>query len=124
MSPEQSSPSRVAVAFAEALYGGRFNDASRLMIPSQIEAFKLIINDLSPKSLRATGVKVGTETVSANSATVYLLGTFCSTGNKRSIDSVGNWRSLCVTDERLGSHTFAIRVLLSDGRWFVGTPDR
>lgn len=72
-----ASPADTAVAYMTALYSGRPTAAARYIRPDSRRLFLYMSKGVSPKSVRAQGLRAATTTVRDGHANVTLTGTIC-----------------------------------------------
>lgn len=96
-----TSPGTVAVAYLTALFDGRFASAYRLVAPSSVERqlYELTVIDLTPGSVMHIGpVRAGRQRVRGSVASVTVMGTLCSTGNRTTLASKPDVRRFCMSN--------------------------
>jgi hypothetical protein len=78
--PSHSSPGEVALAYFSDVFSGEFKEASQWVDPKSRGPFELVFNDLSPSAVHDADLRIGSSTVTGDTALVIMTGKICTDG--------------------------------------------
>lgn len=121
-------PAAIALSYEQALFSGRFEEAIELVVPSQRNALRVSLLDLSAASVYTTGLFAATTTARRRVAAVTLEGIVCTTSSRISFIGPPSRprRGRCVANHsiRASNPLFVVKLIKTRrGRWFVRPKD-
>lgn len=112
----------VALRYSQALFAGRFSEASRYVAPSSKDAISVLTAGLGHGSVSSRNLAIGSTQVTGESAVAILTGSICSSFGTTSLTSKSSPSQQCVTNTDVHTDNPAFAVQLTrqpSGRWLV-----